>query len=182
MTDNILPIIRSTHKIFLSGPFGCGKTELAIERIAWLLQQERIRGDDLLVLVPQRTLAARYTAALRRADVPPGPPVRITTFAGIARSAVELYWPLVAEKSGFGRTTREPAFLNLETSQYHMAQFVDQAVELGEFDGVHVERSRIVTQVLDNMNKASLNGMTIDDVYQRLELAVPAGDQRTRAD
>ena len=179
MTKDILPIIRSTDKVFLSGPFGSGKTQLAIERIAWLLRQERIRGDDLLVLVPQRTLAARYYASLSQTSLPPGPPVRITTLAGIARSAVQLYWPLVAEQSGFDNPAAEPTFLNLETSQYHMAQFVERAVHEGEFDGVHVERSRIVSQVLDNMNKASLNGLTIEEVYRRLELAVPAGDQYT---
>src|SRR5690606_10156982 len=74
---------------------------------------------------------------------------------------------------------REPVFLNLETSQYYMAQFVDEALERGEFDAVRVERSRVITQVLDNMNKAALNGFTIEEAYRRLELAVPGGEQHT---
>ncbi len=100
-------------KVYLHGPFGAGKTTAALERIRWLLGQERVRGDEILVLVPQRTLAHPYEQALRGPDMPPGPPVRITTFAGLARAAVALYWPLLAEEAGFADPHREPTFLNL---------------------------------------------------------------------
>ena len=105
--------------------------------------------------------------------------MQVTTFAGLARHAVELYWPLLATVAGFADPKREPTFLNLETSQYHMARFVDAALNRGEFDGVHVERSRVISQVLDNLNKTALQGFTIQDAYERLELAVPSGEHRT---
>lgn len=171
--------IQSFSKLFLSGPFGSGKTTLAIERIRWLLAQERIRGDDILVIVPQRTLAQPYYDALRSPAAPPGPPVRITTLAGLARQALELYWPLLATVAEFQDAHREPTFLNLETAQYHMARLVDAAIARAEFDGIRIERSRIISQILDNLNKAALHGFTIDEAYQRLELAVPVGEQRT---
>ncbi|MBX3010315.1 MAG: AAA family ATPase [Caldilineaceae bacterium] len=179
MADSILPLIQSKHKLFLSGPFGSGKTTLAIERIRWLLRQERVRGDDILVVTPQRTVAEPYYQALRSPALPSGTPVRVTTLAGLARQAVQLYWPLLATGAGFTDPSREPTFLNLETSQYHMARFVDDAIARGEFDGIRIEHSRVVSQVLDNLNKAALQGFSIDDAYNRLELAVPAGEQRT---
>jgi len=171
--------IQRQNKLFLSGPFGSGKTTLAIQRIQWLLSQKRTRGDDILVVVPQRTLAQSYHDALRSPDTPAGPPVRITTLAGLARQSLELYWPLLSKDAGFAEPGNEPTFLNLETSQYHMAQFVNDAISRAEFDGIHIERSRIISQILDNLNKAALQGFTIDETYQRLELAVPAGENRT---
>ena len=60
-----------------------------------------------------------------------------------------------------------------------MGQFVDAALERGDFDGVVVERNRIISQVLDNLNKAALLGFSIDEAYERLELAVPGGEQQT---
>lgn len=165
--------------LYLSGPFGSGKTTLALARIRRLLGQERVRGDDILVLVPQRTLGRPYQEALRQPDVPPGPPVRVTTVAGLARAAVELYWPLVAPSAGFRDPRKEPTFLNLETAQYHMAQFVDAAFEQGEFDAIRLQPGRVVSQVLDNLNKAALHGFSIDEAYARLELAVPQGEQMT---
>ena len=166
------------RKRFLSGPFGAGKTTAAIDHLRRLLRQERVRGDDILVLVPQRTLATPYHAALRSGDMPGGASVRVTTFASLAQQAVELYWPLVADQAGFSTAAQEPTFLTLETSQYHMAPLVDDAIGQGAFDGVRVERSRIISQVLDNLNKAALQGLTIDAAYARLELAVPLGEQR----
>ena len=68
----ILPAIQSAAKVFLYGPFGAGKTTLAVERVRWLLRQERVRGDSILVLVPQRTLAEPFYAALRGPDARPG--------------------------------------------------------------------------------------------------------------
>lgn len=178
MLPGILPTIQSTTKLFLTGPFGSGKTTAAVERMRWLLRQERVRGDDILILVPQRTLAQPYFAAMRAADMPPGPPPVVTTMSGLTRNAVELYWPLLARDAGFVGG-REPTFLNLETAQHHMARFVDAALAEGEFDAFRLDRNRIITQVLDNLNKAALHGFTVEEAYERLELAVPMDDQRT---
>lgn len=181
MSDSpvILPAIQSTAKVFLHGPFGAGKTTLALERVRWLLRQERVRGDAILMLVPQRTLAEPYHRALRGPDAPPGPPVTITTFASLAQQSVERYWPLLADTAGFADPVREPTFLSLETSQYHMAHLVDAAIDRGEFDALRLDRSRVITQVLDNLNKAALLDMDIGEAYRRLELAVPLSEQRT---
>ena len=174
MTDELF---LQPNTLFLSGPFGAGKTTIAIERIKHLLGQERIRGDQILVLVPQRTLGHPYTEALRRSDLPAGAQVQVTTLASLARSSVALYWPLVAEAVGFADPRVEPTFLNLETTQYHMARLVDAAIQQAEFDSIRVQRSRIISQVLDNLNKAALLGLTIDEAYARLENTVPAGEQ-----
>ena len=177
--STILTAIQSTAKVYLYGPFGAGKTTLAVERVRWLLRQERVRGDSILVLVPQRTLAEPFYQALRGSDARPGAPVAIATFASLAQQSVERYWPLLAATAGFEDPTREPTFLSLETSQFHMAQLVDAAIDQGEFDALRLDRSRVITQVLDNLNKAALLDMDIADAYRRLELAVPLSEQRT---
>ena len=76
MSVTILPPIQAANKLILRGPFGAGKSTLAIERIRWLLAQERVRGDDIIVIMPQRSLAQPYHEALRAANMPPGAPPR----------------------------------------------------------------------------------------------------------
>ena len=176
VTDELL---LQPKTLYLSGPFGAGKTTAAIERIQRLLRGERVRGDQILVLVPQRTLGQPYQEALRRSDIPAGGLVQVTTVASLARSSVALYWPLVAHSAGFAEPRKEPTFLNLETTQYHMERFVNAAVQQAEFDPVRLQRGRIVSQVLDNLNKAALHGFTIDEAYARLENTVPPGEQMT---
>ena len=171
--------VLQANTLFLSGPFGAGKTTAAIERIQWLLRQERVRGDQILVLVPQRTLGQPYQEALHRPEVPAGALVQVTTVASLARSSVALYWPLAARSAGFAEPRREPTFLNLETTQYHMDGLVEKAAQQAEFDAVRLQRGRIVSQVLDNLNKAALHGFTIDEAYARLENTVPPGEHMT---
>lgn len=169
--------ILQSNTLFLSGPFGAGKTTAAIERVLWLLRQERVRGDQILVLVPQRSLRQPYQEALRSSELPAGTLVHVTTAASLARSSVALYWPLAAREAGFTDPHREPTFLNLETTQYHMAGLVERAAQQGEFDAIRLQRSRIVSQVLDNLNKAALHGFSLEETYSRLESTIPPGEK-----
>jgi DNA helicase IV len=49
---------------FLEGLAGSGKTTVGVERMLHLMAQG-VRGDTILLLAPQRTLAAPYYEALR---------------------------------------------------------------------------------------------------------------------
>lgn len=171
--------ILQAKTLYLSGPFGAGKTTAAIGRIMWLLSQEHVRGDEVLVLTPQRTLSKPYEEALRSSGVPAGGLVRVTTAASLARESLALYWPLAAQEGGFEEPGKEPAFLNLETTQYHMEALVEAAIQRGEFDAIRLQRGRIVSQILDNLNKAALHGFTIGEAYARLEDTVPPGEKMT---
>jgi superfamily I DNA/RNA helicase len=177
--DDILPVIESTTKLFLSGPYGSGKTEYAVQRLLWLLSRERVRGDDILVLLPQRTIAQPYYRALRGAGIPAGSPPRIATVAGLAREAVALYWPLLSTVTGFANPRKEPTFLNFESAQYHMERLVGEAIANSEFDAIRVDKNRIIIQILENLNTSALHGFTIDEAYARLEQSVPLGESRT---
>lgn len=144
--------------MFLEGPFGAGKTTFAIETLfAWL--EAGIPSRNILVIVPQRTLARRYLLALRDAGRGPLGDVAIRTLGGLAKEMVTLYWPLVAEEAGFERPEEQPRFLTIETSQYAMAEFVDKAVGQGEFDAINVSPQQIARQIVDNLGKAALLAM-----------------------
>lgn len=178
MTNRLL---LESNSLFLSGPFGSGKTTAAVRRVQRLLRHERVRGDQILVLVPQRSLGQPYHEALSRSDTPPGAPVQVATVASLARASVSRYWPLVAPEAGFADPSKEPTFLSLETTQYHMDGLVRKAVDQGEFDSevIRLQPGRIVSQVLDNLNKSALHDFTIEEAYQRLENTVPAGEKMT---
>jgi hypothetical protein len=168
--------IHSRTATFVHGPFGSGKTSLAIARARWLLQQERVRGDDLLILVPQRINMRPFQESLTGKNAPPGAPIEINTYVGIVHESVQLYWPLISASANFLNPHKEPTFLGLEMTQYHVGQFVDQALARQEFSGIVAKRNRIVIQILSNLNRAVYEGASLDETYDKLIAAL--GERR----
>ncbi len=123
----------ATGRFFLEGQAGAGKTTAGVQRLLRLLK-DGVPGGSILVLVPQRTLAAPYSTALRRARLRAGGLPSIQTAGGLARRMVELFWPLAAGPAGFADPNRPPTFLTLETAQYHMARLVRPLLDDGYFE------------------------------------------------
>ncbi|NUM49320.1 MAG: DEAD/DEAH box helicase family protein, partial [Anaerolineales bacterium] len=166
-------------KTFLEGPSGAGKTTLAVEWMRGLLARG-IPGNDILVLVPQKTLAQPYYDAIQDPTLAGGL-VHVSTVGGLAQRMVELFWPLAAEPAGFAAPHNPPTFLNLETAQYHMARIVRPLIENeGFFEGVTLDRNRLYSQILDNLNKAAFIRFPHTEIGARLSAAWIGDGAQTR--
>src|SRR5258708_12063233 len=157
-------------KLFLSGPAGTGKSTAAVERLNYLLG-EGIPGESILVLTPQRTLQEPYLDIIRSPEHAAGGEVTPATVGGLARRMCDLFWPLVSEKAGFAHPDRPPIFLTLETAQYYMAHLVRPLVDQGYFESVTIDRNRLYSQILDNLNKAAAVGFPASEIGARLDSA-----------
>ncbi len=155
---------------FIEGPAGTGKTTYAIQHIRRLLDQG-VQPENMLVLVPQRTLGQPYQMAFADSDWPQGGLTDIVTLGGLARRGLETFWPLVSGKAGFADPAQEPRFLTIETAQYYMAEFVNQAHKTGVFDSISITPFSIMRQTLDNLSKAAVNGFSLDEIESRLVAA-----------
>ncbi len=151
-------------KTFLHGPAGTGKTTRGVAR---LLELNASTYDGIMVYVPQKTLAGPYYEA---ANTLVGNRPDILTIGGLSSRMVRLFWPLISEAGGFQNPNAEPIFLNLETAQYFMAQVAAPLLQKGLFSSVTLQRTRLYTQILDNLNKAALNGYGLDELGDRLQL------------
>ena len=170
-------------KVFLSGPTGCGKTTAGVERMNYLLEQG-IRADSLLILTPQRTLQEPYLASLHGPGTAPGVEVTLATVGGLARRMVDLFWPLAADVAGFAHPDQPPVFLTLETAQYYMAHIVRPLLDDGYFESVTIDRNRLYSQIIDNLNKSAVIGFPVDEIGARLDSAWfgDPGQRRVYAD
>lgn len=158
------------QRIFLEGPAGCGKTTVGIERaLQWI--ESGIPANEILILVPQRSLANPYHEALRSPDLPPGGMADIMTLGGIGQRMISLFWPLFATEVGFVQDDHPPSFLTLETAQYVMAGIIEPYIERDEFLSVNLDPNRMLSQILDNLNKAASFGYHHTEVSQRLSAA-----------
>jgi hypothetical protein len=172
LTPHQLAIIEAPiqAKIFLSGPAGCGKTTAAVERMRALLEAG-VPGESILMLTPQRTLQEPYLDLLHSPQRGAGGEVTPATLGGLARRMVDLFWPLAAEPAGFSQPDQPPRFLTLETAQYYMARIVRPLLEQGYFESVTMDRNRLYSQILDNLNKSALVGFPPAEIGARLDAA-----------
>jgi superfamily I DNA/RNA helicase len=170
-------------KTFLSGPAGCGKTTVGVERLRKILTSG-FPASSILILTPQRTLKTPYETALRAPDIGPGGQASLATVGGLARRMVDLFWPMASEAAGFSHPDQPPVFLTLETAQYYMARLVRPMLEEGFFASVTIDRNRLYSQVLDNLNKAASVGFSHTEIGERLSAAWvgDSGQRRVYAD
>ncbi len=159
-----------TAKVFLEGPAGTGKTTAGVERMLYLMQAG-VPGNTILVLVPQRILGTPYIDAMNTPGVVAGGIVSVVTLSGLAQHMVDLFWPLVAEPAGFARPDEPPVFVNLEAAQYFMAHLVRPLLGQGTFGSLTIDRNRLYSQILDNLNKAAVVGFSFLEIGQRLRAA-----------
>lgn len=154
--------------LVLRGLPGTGKSTALLARLAALLREGK-RPYEILFLVPQRAQGQRYERTLASLDAPTRGGVDILTFYGLSRRAVSLFWPLVSKAGGFAWPDRGATFLTIETTQYFMWRIVEPLInEEGYFSELAIRRERLLSQLIDNLNKAALVGFDHGDVYRRL--------------
>ena len=152
-------------KIFLEGPAGTGKSTVGVNRILYL-EKNGVWPNNIIVIVPQRTLAGDYREKLKELS---GGHVTITTLSGLAKKMITLFWPLISEKAGFKNPSKYPVFLSLETAQYYMSLIVKPLLKKGFFHSLTIKRSRIYSQILDNLNKSAVVRFHHSKIGERLK-------------
>lgn len=158
-------------RLFVYGRAGTGKTTAAVERVRFMLAQG-VPADSILLLTPQRTLQEPYLDLLESPARLAGGEVTPATIGGLARRMCDLFWPLAAEQAGFKDPDQPPIFLTLETAQYYMAHLVRPLIEdQGYFESVTINRNRLYSQVIDNLNKAAIVGFPHTEIGVRLDSA-----------
>lgn len=159
---------------FLTGPAGTGKTTALQARLVRLLAE----GDPaytMLVLVAEPEQREAYQTAVRAADIGPYSELNITTYNRMAESLVSLFWPLVARDAGFEKPYQPPTFLTYDLAQLLMWQVINPLLAEGAFADLRLRPQQIVSQLLDTLNRAALNGLTLEEAIAR-QAATWTGD------
>jgi hypothetical protein len=171
------------------GSAATGKSTALVWRL-WLMLDKGVRADQVLCLVPQRGLAERYQSMItlrtldaeRRGVRTGSMAVDITTYYGLGRRLVALFWPVLAPLAGFSRGDEEPIFLTIEAAEYHMARIVEPLIAgEGYFRELGISRARLLSQLLDNLNKSALVGFAPEEIGQRLARAWVGEADRLRS-
>ncbi len=153
--------------LFVHGPAGGGKTTALQRRLISLLAAG-VSSYTVLTLLPEPAAADAYQAALADAGLGPYVDLQLATFTGLAREMVALFWPLVARPAGFAAPHKPPTFLSYDLAQVLMRQTIDPLQQAGFFEGLRLRPQQILSQLLDNLNRAALNRLSLDEMERRL--------------
>lgn len=162
-----LASIPADSSIFLEGLSGAGKTTAAIARLKLLLAD--FPGSQILILTPQRSLAKPYHDFLKAEKSLRGGLPELLTIGGLARRMAELFWPLIADEAAFGHPSGQMQFLTTETSQYCMERVIAPFLEKGFFRSVTIEKNRLFSQILDDLNKSAIVPFPLSELADRLK-------------
>jgi len=157
-------------RLFVEGRAGTGKTTVGVERMRHLLAQG-VPADSILMLTPQRTMQEPYLDLLYSPERSAGGEVTSATIGGLAKRMCDLFWTFAAEAAGFKHPDQPPVFLTLETAQYYMAYLVRPLLEQGYFQSLTIDRNRLYSQILDNLNKAAVVGFPHTEIGARMDAA-----------
>jgi hypothetical protein len=136
------------------------------------LLAQGVPGESILMLAAQRSVQEPYLDLIYSPERIAGGEVTSATLGGgLARRVCDLFWPVAAEAAGFAHPAQPPVFLSLETSQYYMAHIVRPLLDEGYFESVTMDRNRLYSQILDNLNKAAIVGFHYTEIAARLDAA-----------
>ncbi len=159
--------LTASRTTFLIGPAGTGKSTALRRRLLHLLQQGE-PAYTVLVLVNQPEHEQLFLDTLHQSGLGSYSDLKVHTYATLAREMVELFWPLVARPAGFARPFQPPTFLSYDLAQLMMWDLVTQRLAQGAFAELRLRPQQIVSQVLDSLNRAADNNLTLAAATQRL--------------
>jgi hypothetical protein len=150
----------------LLGPAGAGKTTALQRRLLTLLESGE-PAYTLLVIVAEPDHSQAFLDLIHHSGLGPYAELNITTYNTLARQMVSLFWPLIARPAGFDRPYQPPTFLSYDLAQMLMWRVVTPMIDDGAFATLRLRPQQIVSQLLDTLNRAALNSLTLEQATTR---------------
>ena len=151
---------------FLLGTAGTGKTTALQKRLLRLLRAGET-AYTILVLVAEPEHQQGYLDAVHQSGLGPYADLKIVTYNRMAQEMAALFWPLVARPAGFAQPSQPPTFLSYDLAQLLMWTMVEPMLTTGAFANLRLRPQQIVSQLLDTLNRAALNGLSLDEAIER---------------
>ena len=158
-------------KIILSGGTGTGKTTRLINEYKRLIEEEKIRSEEILVLLMNRnqSLGWREKSILNIS----GRIIR-TSFFGFVQEEVTTFYPLILKAvPEIKKSSIKPVFLTFESSQYLLSMIIESRRNSSDaFSTLSDIDSKIAIDISSDFVKAAAASLSYKDIGSRLYSAL----------
>ncbi len=166
LTPTQISAVTSDGSSYLHGPAGTGKSTVLRHRLLELLRAGE-QAYTVLVIVSELAHRDDFEEAVRTAGLGPYTGLKILTYNALAQEVITLFWPLIAREAGFPSAGMPPTFLSYDLAQLLMWKTLRPLMEGGMFADLRLRPQQIVSQILDTLNRAALNRLTLDEAEAR---------------
>lgn len=170
LTSTQQQAIETERTSFWLGGAGSGKTTTLQERLLHLLANGE-PAYTILVLVAEPHHQRPFLQRIHQSGLGPYADLKILTYNKLAQEMVALFWPLVARDAGFEKPYQPPHFLSYDLAQLLMWHVISPMFEEGAFADLRLRPQQIVSQLLDTLNRAALNRLTLEQAIERQKMS-----------
>lgn len=159
------------RKLILCGETGTGKTTRLMAEYKRLIEEGRIRSEEILVLLMNRnqSLSWREKSSLSVS----GRIIR-TSFFGFVQEEITTFYSLVLKKAPeIKKKSIKPVFLTFESSQYLLSMLIESRRNSSEaFSTLAGRDSKIAIDISSDFVKAAAASLSYKDIGARLYSAL----------
>ncbi len=148
------------------GAVSTGKTAVLHHKLLSLLQHGE-PAYTILTLTAERGHEASFLEYIHNTDAGSYTDLNIITYNWMAQEMVTLFWPILARDAGFADPHRPPTLLSYDLAQLLMWKIITPMLDEGAFNDLRLRPQQIVSQLLDTLNRAALNGLTVAEAMAR---------------
>ncbi|MFW6022111.1 MAG: UvrD-helicase domain-containing protein [Halanaerobiaceae bacterium] len=150
--------------LIYSGSTGSGKTTLLLDRYTEL---SNIQGTDkCLVFVKNGSSKMDWR---NKIELETMGMLNVFTYFSFVQQEISDYWPWIESELSGGHRTIDPTFMNVETSHYLMSKYVEKnRLHKEVFDYISATSPQIAVQLIDNLNQAAMNALSLQELEERL--------------
>ncbi len=144
-------------RLLVQGEAGTGKTTALINRVTRMIR-EGIPPGKMKILVRTPNQRRRWLEGAHQGMLPPS---AITTFFGLVRHEVSLFWPLLFPETN----VPSPHICNIELNEYLIQKTVEHLREKKKyFLGAQCSVSTLSSEIANNLAKAALNRRPFEQI------------------
>ena len=167
--------VRGISKIMITGGTWSGKTAYLIEKYKYMVEEQGVPSENILVLLQNRTQILRW----RNECVFSGSGhIWMTTYYGFIQCELKLFYPHLLKKcKDIALKDIEPVFLTHEAAQYLLTIVIDARRQReGLFEGVKAYSEKISMDLSRNLVTAAVNNVPYDKIGELLYSALDKKD------